>query len=459
MADDVEGRLIVVSHRVPGDRPAAGGLVFALDAMLHRQGGVWIGSAASPSEKISKTFVTKKQRGYSKWTFQVTPQEHDAFYLRYANSVLWPLFHWRSDLMAYDAAAFEGYMAVNRRLAKMIARELKSGDVIWVHDYHFLPLAALLRELGVTNRIGFFLHIPFPNRPDLAALPQSELMAGWLGGYDLCGLQTERDVAACLECLRYADDTGLMPDGKMRVGTRWVTVLSFPIGIDPEVFRYDGAQEQDTVSSQHPIVIGVDRLDYSKGLPQRFKGFDACLNAPERGEVQPTLVQIAPPSRENVAAYQDIRSELDTLAGSINGAHATLDWTPIKYLRRSFSQAELKRMYSSAAVALVTPLADGMNLVAKEYVAAQNPEDPGVLILSKFAGASEQLHAALLVNPYDETEVGQSILQALSMPLAQRIERHRALLACVTDRDIGWWTDCYLRHLQDTTAPQKGVAR
>lgn len=446
-----QGRMIIVSHRVPGDRPAAGGLVFALDAMLKREGGVWIGSADTPSEQTSEDFETSQQNGYEKRTFSYTEEEHDAFYLRYSNSVLWPLFHWRSDLMAYDEDAYDGYMEVNRRLARMIARDLRPDDVIWVHDYHFLPLAEMLRDLNVRNRIGYFLHIPFPNRPDLAALPQESRMVGWLGGYDVVGLQTERDVLACLDCLKQGEDTALMLDGQMRIGSRWTSVLKFPIGIDPAVFRFsasDKAQDAVPHDPKKPLVIGVDRLDYSKGLPQRFKGFAHCLRSVHRGDRQPTLLQIAPPSREDVDAYRDIRSELEHLAGSINGAFGTIDWTPIRYLRRGFPQAELKALYRQARVAMVTPLADGMNLVAKEYVAAQDPEDPGVLMISKFAGACEQLDAAVVVNPYDTTAVGKTLLRSLAMPRDERIARHSALLRTVEDQDIGWWTDSYLKHLR-----------
>ncbi|MEL6798952.1 MAG: trehalose-6-phosphate synthase [Pseudomonadota bacterium] len=445
------GRLVILSNRIPTGATPSGGLVVALHDCLTARGGIWIGSAEDTVESPSDTLTQIGDGAYRRLTFDLTPEEHDGFYLGYANSVLWPLFHWRSDLIDLNADYAEAYRAVNTRVARMLADTLQPDDLLWVHDYHFLPIAAALRALGVGNRIGFFLHTPFPHAQDLFALPQREEFTEWLAAYDLVGLQAERDVAALLELFRGESSGELMLDGAIQHRDGRFRVMSFPIGIDVDDFiaqadASDGAEKLG-LRPDEKLVIGVDRLDYSKGLVNRFEAFGAYLDAHAENRPPATFLQIAQPSRGALDAYQDIRTELEMTTGRLNGRYGKLDWTPIRYLCRSIPRQRIAGLYRRADVGLVTPLADGMNLVAKEYVAAQDAQNPGVLILSHFAGAAEQMSAALLVNPYDADEVAGAIDNALAMPLAERCARHAELMDDLRRRDIGWWTDAFLGQL------------
>ena len=444
-------RLVVVSNRVADDRLPAGGLVVALHDCLSAEGGLWIGTAPAPVDAPSTQLRDAGGDRYQRMHFEVTPEEHQAHYLEYSNATLWPLSHRRTELMTASAASFEGYMKVNKRLAQQMAEVLRPDDLIWIHDYHFLPLAAELRALGVANRIGFFLHIPFPTVSDLPALSQSGDYVDWLAAYDLIGLQTGRDVVQCLACLRDFAQSELLMDGKVRIGGRIVAVRSFPIGIDAAGFARDAANA-DALPDLHltkgeKLLIGVDRLDYSKGLSNRFRAFGAYLDQRENPESKATFIQIAQPSRGDVVAYQQMRRELEQVAGDVNGRHGRLDWTPLRYLSQQVPRTTIAPLFRRADVGLVTPFADGMNLVAKEFVAAQDPEDPGVLILSHQAGASEQLNAGLLVNAFDPEDIADKIRTALAMPLDERIAIHAALLEPVVRQDIDWWTQSFVAQL------------
>ena len=443
------GRLIVVSNRIPkGDVPA-GGLVYALDEALRGRGGIWIG-AADPTDTAEDGLTQIGSGAYDRYTFGLTHDEHRGYYLGYANSVLWPLFHHRPDLLEFHQGDFDAYVAVNRRVARAIAGIARPGDVIWIQDYHFLMVAHELRAQGVQNRIGLFLHIPFPNPNDVMALPQVAMLPAWMAAHDLVGLQARRDVTSALEVMRHDVKAQVLNDGSWIRDGRVFSIRSFPIGIDAAEFERTAQTAPIPELQLHPrapLVIGVDRLDYSKGLVHRFEAFGQYLATREEGDFRPTFLQIAPVSREDVTAYQEIREELEQAAGSINGAHADLDWTPIRYVRRHIDRDRLAGLYRRANAALVTPLADGMNLVAKEYVAAQDPDDPGVLILSHFAGAAEQMQDAILVNPFDHHSVAEAIETALTMPLDERIERHRKLRDGVRAQDIAWWTQAFLDRL------------
>ena len=455
----MSGRLIVISNRIPLGGPGSGGLVVALHECLSEAGGLWIGSADTDASEASEDF-TEHDEGlpYRKLTFELTQADQDEFYLGYANSVLWPLCHRRTDLISYEAQYREGYERVNERLAKMLVGMIEPGDLVWIHDYHFFSLAWHLRELGVENRIGFFLHIPFPNVSDLPALSDREVFAAWIAAHDVVGLQTQRDVAACREMFRIDCKAEFLDDCLVRYGSRTTDVRSFPIGIDVDVMR-EAARKHDAhtrlrLDPDEKLLIGVDRLDYSKGIPNRVEAFGAYLDSREKNAPRATLLQIAPPSREDVKAYREIRDELERLTGAINGEHSEIDWTPIRYIHRPIPREELAALFRRADVGLVTPLADGMNLVAKEYVAAQDPEDPGVLILSRFAGAAEQLPEALMVNPYDTEDMAMAIDRALTMPLEERRERQRAMFETISTYDIGWWSDAFLQVL----AGEEGAA-
>ena len=456
--DEHGGRLIVVSNRIPkGDVPA-GGLIFAIHEALSEFGGLWIG-AGDPGGSAGDGLRSIGTGDYERRVFRITHEEHRRYYLGYANSVLWPLFHHRADLLAIEEGDFDAYQRVNARVARSLAEIVKPDDLIWIQDYHFLLVAQELRRLGVTNRIGLFLHIPFPNPSDVMALPQATQLADWIAAHDVFGLQTQRDVASVQEILRQDSECERTSDGLYRRKGRTFSVDAFPIGIDAVGFAEAAVVARVprlTIEKHAPLLLGVDRLDYSKGLVHRLEAFSHYLEHRRPDSPRPVLLQIAPTSRGDVAAYQEIRSELERTAGAINAYHSDLDWTPVRYVNRHIDRDVIAGLYRRANVALVTPLADGMNLVAKEFIAAQDPEDPGVLILSHFAGASEQMAQALMVNPFDHGNFAAAIDRALTMPLAERRDRHKALRRTVFEQDISWWTRSYLARLAEPpkrTAP------
>lgn len=450
-------RLIVISNRIPTGALPSGGLVVAIHDALSEEGGLWIGAHPETVDTPGDGLVDLSGARYEKKAFRMSEEEVRNYYLGYANSVLWPLCHRRSDLVNYKQAFADAYMSVNARVARQVAELAKPDDLIWVQDYHFLPLALKLRELGVSARIGLFLHIPFPVLADIAVLPERDMVASWVSAYDLVGLQTRADVARCLEFCRAEASCELLSDGKVHHRDRMFSVRSFPIGIDVADFaeqaEKEGGGDLVNLAAREDLVIGVDRLDYSKGLPQRFRAFGMFIEGQQPGDRRASLLQIAPPSREDVEAYQDIRDELEQLAGSVNGDHAELDWTPINYIHRHVPREQLAVLFRVARVGLVTPLVDGMNLVAKEYVAAQDPEDPGVLVLSRMAGAAEDMTAAVLVNPHDLENMARAIETALAMPLEERKRRHAELMETVRRTDIGIWRRNYLNALREAEAP------
>jgi trehalose 6-phosphate synthase len=378
--------------------------------------------------------------------------------------VLWPVFHYRLDLADFDAGYISGYRRVNQLFARKLLPFLKPDDVIWVHDYHLIPLAAELRALGCRQRIGFFLHIPLPPPLMLAAIPGHDWLIRALFAYDLVGFQSKADLdhfAGYVETEAHAQP---VEAGRWRAFGRTVHAGAFPIGIDVEEFteltHAPEAMEMYTRMtneySRRKLLVGVDRLDYSKGLPQRMRAFRELLTKYPETRKSATLIQIASPSREDVLAYTDILHELEALCGSINGNFGELDWMPVRYMHRTVARARLPGLYRAARVALVTPLRDGMNLVAKEFLTAQDPEDPGVLVLSRFAGAAEQLREALLVNPYDSEGTAAAILLALQMPVEERRTRHAALMDNVRRFDVHWWCDSFLAALGAARAEEKG---
>ena len=445
----MSGRLIVVSNRIPtGDTPS-GGLVVALHGALSSRGGIWIGSAPDTGTP-SETFEVIGRQPYQRLGFTLSEDEYESYYLGFSNSVLWPLFHRRGDLVDVRAEYEEGYHQVNRRLARMIADLIEPDDLLWIHDYHFLPLAFYLRKLGVMNRIGFFLHIPFPNVGDLGILPHAPDFAEWIANYNLVGLQVRADVARCLEMFRADPRAEFMNDGTVRFNEHMLSVRSFPIGIDVDDFvRAANEPKEGVFGSEKPdeFIIGVDRLDYSKGLPNRFRAFSRFLETRQTSQ-RPSLIQIAPPTREAVSAYQDITQELEVISGHVNGQFAELDWTPIRYINRPIDRQTIATLFRAARACLVTSMADGMNLVAKEFVAAQDPEDPGVLILSHFAGAAEDMTEALLVNPYDIDEMARAIETALTMPLEERKRRQAACMEVVRATDVQIWSENFVSKLE-----------
>ena len=453
-------RLIVVSNRVsaPKDPAAgsAGGLAMALSAALRKYDGLWFGWSGETVEQFTGELNIEDRAGVTVATVDLEPQDVDEYYNGYANKTLWPLFHHRVDLTAYERSYGEGYERTNRRFAEVLQPLIRPDDIIWVHDYHMIPMARDLRRLGVKNKIGFFLHTPWPARQLLVTLPHHRRLVESMFYFDLIGFHTEEWLGLFERYVEVEARGRVSSDHVIEAFGRRVQGGVFPIGIDVEGFLAArdsvlGGKTYDRMAASaafRSMIVGVDRLDYSKGLEQRLLGFEQFLedNPSMRGEV--FLLQVTPISRDDVDTYQDIRGRLDALAGRINGAYADMDWQPIRYLNRTFRRDQLAGLYRAAKVGLVTPLRDGMNLVAKEYVAAQNPEDPGVLILSRFAGAAEQMGEALLVNPFSREELSEAIKKALTMPLKERIRKWEALMQVVRDTDVGVWRDSYVGALR-----------
>jgi trehalose 6-phosphate synthase len=449
-------RLVVVSNRVADPRkPAAGGLAVALGDALNDTGGLWFGWSGKiiePGESEGSGPQLQRAGRVTLATVDLAREDHDSYYLGYSNGVLWPVFHYRLDLADFDAGYIAGYRRVNRLFAQKLMTLLQPDDVIWVHDYHLIPLAAELRAMGCTQRIGFFLHIPLPPPQMLAAIPQHEWLIRALFAYDLVGFQANVDVQHFSRYVRNEADAQVLGEDRYRAFGRTTVAQAFPIGIDVDEFtRLTHAREAcetyDTMREQYSrrrLLIGVDRLDYSKGIPHRVRAFRELLKHYPENRDSATLIQIASPTRESVDAYADIRQELEGLCGAINGDYGELDWMPVRYIHRTVARKRIPGLCRAADVGLVTPLRDGMNLVAKEYIAAQNPEDPGVLVLSRFAGAAEQLREALLVNPYDVHGTAEAIQQALRMPLEERQRRHQKLLERIREHDVHWWRRRFL---------------
>jgi trehalose 6-phosphate synthase len=456
----VSGRLIIASNRIasPGTQRAGGLAVALADALAERGGGVWFGWSGETVERETRGVRLFAEGNVDFALADLTQAEYEGYYLGYANRALWPVFHYRVDLAHFDEAEFDAYDQVNRRFGRLLAQFTRTDDIVWVHDYHFLLLGQEMRASGWTGRMGFFLHIPFPAPEVFTSLPQHQRLARGLCAFDLVGFQTERDSANFRRYL--VEHSGAQPlDGtRLQVDDRIVHIDTFSIGVDPGEIAQAAESEEGRaaagrlkrITEERALVLGVDRMDYSKGLPQRMEAFGRMLDDREELHGKVSFVQIAPPSREAVDAYQVLREELDRLAGRINGDYADLDWMPIRYLARSYSRETLCGLYRLARVGLVTPLYDGMNLVAKEFVAAQDAENPGALLLSEFAGAAEQLQSAILVNPHDVAATADAIFRGLSMPLEERKERWQDLIRAVREQDIGWWRRRFLEALDAT---------
>ena len=453
-------RLVVISNRLADPRkPAAGGLAVALGEALNQTGGLWFGWSGTVVEGGTPgegELHTRQAGAVTLATVDLCREDHDSYYHGYSNSVLWPVFHYRLDLADFNASYIAGYRRVNQMFARKLLPLLRDDDVIWVHDYHLIPLAAELRAMGCKQRIGFFLHIPMPPPLIMAAIPQHEWLMRSLFAYDLVGLQSEADVAHFTRYVRNEGGAEAVDEKRVRAFGATVVVQSFPIGIDVDEFTRlthapDALETYENMRDEYSrrrLLLGIDRLDYSKGIPHRVRAFRELLDRYPENRGSATMIMIASPSRDDVHAYADLRQELEGLCGSINGDYGELDWMPVRYIHRMVARKRVPGLCRAAAVGLVTPLRDGMNLVAKEYVVAQDPDNPGVLVLSRFAGAAEQLKEALLVNPYDPQGMADSIQQALQMPLAERQARHQKLMARIQEHDVHWWRKAFMDALQ-----------
>jgi trehalose 6-phosphate synthase len=461
--------LVVVSNRITrgnANEPITGGLAAALLPIVEKSGAIWVGSSGRVRDGLQKEpFAEIEALGTGALAMLDLPAAHyGGYYEGFANSALWPALHSRADLIRVSQGDYLSYREVNAFMARALLRFRKPDTAFWIQDYHFLALGAELRDLGVDQPVGFFLHTPWASREVIEGVPHHRELVEAMLAYDLIGFQTEDDRENFANYL--SSTLGLVVDGGMvtsRHGTTRIAV--FPIGIDVEKFAH-----QATRSISHPdvsrlrrslngekLAIGVDRLDYSKGLVNRIKAFDGMWTMHPQLARSVSLLQIATPSRGAIEAYGNLQSELARLVSEVNGLHGEVDWTPIRYLNKGFSQTVLAGLYRTAQVGVVTPLHDGMNLVAKEYVAAQNPADPGVLVLSKFAGAANELDTALLVNPHDVDGMARAIAVALSMPLLERRMRWEAMMAKLRRRSVQQWFSSFVDALQTARAEREAA--
>lgn len=455
-------RIVVVSNRVavPSEGGArAGGLEVALRSFLKRNHGVWFGWSGRLAAKGEEALRSVEHGGITYVTTDLTRSDFQEYYNGFANRMLWPILHYRLDLAEFSSRDLSGYMRVNDLFAQHLHEILQPDDVVWVHDYHLFPLAKALRDRGHENKIGFYLHVPCPPPELLTALPKHERVILSLCHYDLVGFQTDNNAD---NFARYLRDECRMPSRDPRTftaGTRNVRIGVHPVGVETAEFERLGRRmvrsefvgEVRKSLADRMMVIGVDRLDYSKGIGLRIKAFEHFLAAHPRWHGAVTYLQITPRSRSDIREYADMERRIGEMVGRVNGRSGEASWTPIRYVNRAHTRAQLAGLYRSSRAALVTPLRDGMNLVAKEYIAAQDPDDPGVLILSRFAGAADECQAALLVNPYDPESVAAAIDQALSMPLDERRGRHGELIKVLAANDIKFWGERFIAAL--TAAP------
>jgi len=455
-------RLVIVSNRIMlprahGERERAGGMAVTLRDALRARGGLWFGWSGETAETTSTAPKIAQSGRIQYATIDLGEADHDQFYNRFSNGTLWPLLHYRLGLLEFRHESFEGYLRVNDAFSHALRPLLRPDDLIWIHDYHLIPLAGSLRRHGVANCIGLFLHTPFPPPALFTALPRYEVLVEALAAYDIIGLQTEDDRLNLHSVMTGHFHCGTNDRGNLELPARRVLLRAIPVGIDAAAMTAMAeaattAPEQSRLADSlvgRQLIVGVDRLDYSKGLPQRFEAYERLLSGFAEHRSHVTFMQIAPVSRGEVRQYRELRRDLERLGGRINGRFAEFDWVPLRYLNRAFSRQTLAGFYRHARVGLVTPLRDGMNLVAKEYVAAQNGDDPGVLVLSRFAGAARELTDALLVNPFDIDAMAETIHRALTMSLAERQTRWRSMMRPITTNTATAWQETFLKLLQE----------
>lgn len=452
-------RLVVVSNRVAlpkGRQQSQGGLAVAMEAAMRQSGGLWFGWDGQVDDaRAQEAPRLQEQAGIKYATVSLSQRDYQDYYAGFANRMLWPLFHYRMNFIHSHRQYQEAYFRVNRRFAHDLLPLLQTDDLIWVHDYHFLALGDELRQAGVAQPIGFFLHTPFPSWDVLRALPGHEELLRALCAYDLIGFQTRIEQDNFLECL-HQSRIGEVRGNVVGHAHHRSWVEAFPIGVDVDEVAATARKGRPSASGKRllsslagrRLIIGVDRLDYSKGLPERFQAYEDLLDRHPERRREVVFMQIAPPTRADVPEYKEIRRTLERYAGHINGRFADYDWVPLRYLNRGFNRSTVLGFLSMAQVGFVTPLRDGMNLVAKEYVAAQNPHEPGVLVLSHLAGAAQELDAAVLVNPYDIADVTAGLQRALGMSNEERKERWTAMLAVLRRNDIHIWRERFLDRLQ-----------
>lgn len=451
-------RLVAVSNRVaqPKKGKSSGGLAVGIFSALKQYGGVWFGWSGKTCETEPRQPAVTSSGDVCFVTTDLNAKDFDLYYNGFSNETLWPLLHFMLGYFKYSRTQYDAYRRVNEFFARKLISLLTKDDVIWVHDYHLMPLGGELRRAGVRQPTGFFLHVPFPGFDVLRALPCYMAILRDLALYDVVGFQTQRDLSAFHDCIAQPEIGGkVLGEGRVSAFDRTFHAGVFPIGIDVddcaslarENMRHSKVRRLAKIIADRKLIIGVDRLDYSKGLELKFRAFEALLGRypSVRGNV--SFMQIAPPTRTGVRTYDAIREKLEQAAGNINGRYTDIDWLPIRYLHQAYDREVLMSLYRLATAGLVTPIRDGMNLVAKEYVASQDPEDPGMLVLSRLAGASSELSAAVLVNPYDRNGVADGIQSAIEMPIGERRERYHDMIRVLRSNDIHAWCERFISML------------
>ena len=451
-------RLVVVSNRVPAPAAAgaqAGGLAVALDALMQRRGGLWFGWSGKVRADATNQLQVTQTDQVQYVTVDLTPDEHERYYNEFSNATLWPLLHSMPELMAFDRRSAATYRQVNERLVDALTPLLRPNDLIWVHDYHLLAMPALLRARGVRAPIGFFLHIPFPSPDMLNNMSESAALVRDLLSSDLIGFQTANDVDNFTDAAQRLAGATRVPGGGLSWEGRRVRLGVFPVEIEPKEFasmaevavRAPPTDRLRRSLTGQKLILGVDRLDPTKGLLQRLAGYRRLLETRPDWRRKVMLLQIAAESRTEVAAYRDLRQAVEQEAGAISSTWAEPDWSPVRLVARASARNTMAGYMRVARVGLVTPVRDGMNLVAKEYISAQDPQDPGVLVLSRFAGAARQLTDAVLVNPHDPDGMADAMDQALSMPLSERQERWQGCWAAIGNTTALGWGKSFLAAL------------
>ncbi|RYB03030.1 alpha,alpha-trehalose-phosphate synthase (UDP-forming) [Lichenibacterium ramalinae] len=455
-------RLVIVSNRVtvpePGQPQPPGGLAVAVHAALKSRPGLWFGWSGKVDDGAAVEPQTVQRDNVTYVVTDLSTADFQEYYNGFANRVLWPILHYRVDLAEFNRSDLTGYLRVNGLFADHLSKLLKPDDVIWVHDYHLIPLARELRSRGFDNPIGFYLHIPCPPADLLFTIPKQEQSIGALSHYDLVGFQTENDrnnygrYLAMTGAHQGRDGTSYALDGRV------VRIGAFPVGIETKDYAATAVTAVDSHFTREfkeslqgrKLVVGVDRLDYSKGIVHRVEGYRHFLETAPDWRNRVTYLQVTPKSRSDIPEYNDMSDDVNRLVGSVNGEFGEAAWTPIRYVNRSYPRTALAGIFRVAAAALVTPLRDGMNLVAKEYVASQDGEDPGVLILSQFAGAAAELDTALIVNPHETEGMAQAMRVALEMPLDERQARFKVMFERISRNDIDRWAETFLAKLSET---------
>jgi trehalose 6-phosphate synthase len=451
-------RIVIVSNRVAVPETSrgavAGGLAVAVKAAMKGKFGLWFGWSGKVAEATDAAPKLVEHKNVTYALIDLAEADHQEYYNGFANRVLWPILHYRVDLQEYSRADASAYMRVNRQFADKLSELLLEDDIVWIHDYHLIPLGRELRARGHKNPIGFYLHIPCAPPDILRTLPLHSEILGSLSYYDLVGFQTENDRENMSQYLFSIGAREVRTDVYER-DHKQVRLGVFPVAIETAIFhrlarnarRSSELMRIEKSLGDLKLVVGIDRLDYSKGIPHRIRAFEAFLekNPEWRGRV--VLLQITPRTREGIKEYEEIEAEVTGLIGRVNGRYGDAVWTPIRYINRSYSRTALSGIYRLADVAMVTPLRDGMNLVAKEFLAAQDPEEPGVLVLSELAGAAAALDRTLLVNPHEIEGVAAALKVALEMPLEERRERHAPMIDYLMRNDITRWADEFLTTL------------